>query len=310
MLTGRSPDSRRVLKDRPHRLPTGDSGSGRRACLRDAACAVYRCGGSAGMASDSRTGFPINPGSRPGYLSSRAILGRRHRAGQAAVDEAVSPTQCGRMANSPRLETALAGASAAAGADSRELSRRHRGAREAGRLARDGCRHRGGTGDPRPRAGALSRGRFLRRGIRGGAHGCRTCLDRGSDRRHQVLRAPLPDVLDADRGDAPRSPRARRFLRAGVRRDGLGRARRRRLSRRRAPRRQPHRHARERDASRPATCNRSRAGHAGRPSAGSSRASTASAASATSSTTTCSRRARSRPSSSPISTSKTSRRSQ
>ena len=29
------------------------------------------------MASDSRTGFPISPGSRPGHLSSRAILGRR-----------------------------------------------------------------------------------------------------------------------------------------------------------------------------------------------------------------------------------------
>ena len=34
MLTGRSPDSRRVPRDPPHRLPTGDSGSGcRLACV-------------------------------------------------------------------------------------------------------------------------------------------------------------------------------------------------------------------------------------------------------------------------------------
>ncbi len=45
--------------------------------LRDAACAVYRCGGSAGMAIESRTGFPISPGSRPGHLSSPANVGRR-----------------------------------------------------------------------------------------------------------------------------------------------------------------------------------------------------------------------------------------
>jgi fructose-1,6-bisphosphatase/inositol monophosphatase family enzyme len=32
------------------------------------------------MASDSRTGFPISPGSRPGHLSSRDILGRRIEA--------------------------------------------------------------------------------------------------------------------------------------------------------------------------------------------------------------------------------------
>mgnify|MGYP003440012634 CR=1 FL=1 len=73
-VTGRSPDSRRVEKTTAspsHRnfrqwLQVG---------LRDAACAVYRCGGSAGMAIESRTGFPISPGLRPGHPSSRAILG-------------------------------------------------------------------------------------------------------------------------------------------------------------------------------------------------------------------------------------------
>ena len=260
------------------------------------------------MASDSRTGFPISPGSHPGHLSSRANLGSAAGAVKPPLTRRSRRTQCGGMANSPRLETALAGAAAAPELIRSELPRRNRGAREGRWLAGDRCRHRGGRGDPRDRAGALSRGRLLRRGIRGGAHGRRTSLARGPDRRHQVLRAPLPDVLDADRGDAPRSPRARRVLGAGVRRDRLGRARRRGLARRRAARRQPHRVARGGDASRPATCARSRAGRAGRPSAASSRASTASAASAISCTTTCSRPARSRPSSSPTSTSWTSRR--
>ena len=44
-LTGRSPDSR-LSASPSHRK----SGSGCRHCLRDAACAVYRCGGSAGIA--------------------------------------------------------------------------------------------------------------------------------------------------------------------------------------------------------------------------------------------------------------------
>ena len=120
VLTGRSPDSRRV-PGTPHRLPTGNSGSGCRLCLRDAACAVYRCGGSAGMAIDSRTGFPISPGSRPGHLSSRVILGRRPEAGQAAVDGRSSAPQCGVMANSARLDAALAAAASAADADPRAL---------------------------------------------------------------------------------------------------------------------------------------------------------------------------------------------
>ena len=77
LLTGRSPDSRRVPRDLSASPSHRDIRQWLQAGLRDAACAVYRCGGSAGMASDSRTGFPISPGSRPGHLSSRAILGRR-----------------------------------------------------------------------------------------------------------------------------------------------------------------------------------------------------------------------------------------
>ena len=84
-----------------------ETGSGCRQCLHDAACAVYRCGGSAGMARGSRTGFPISPGSHPGHLSTRAIVWRRPQAGQAAFDEAQAGPQSAGMANSARLDTAL-----------------------------------------------------------------------------------------------------------------------------------------------------------------------------------------------------------
>ena len=42
-------------------FPPARAGSGCRAHLRDAACAVYRCGGSAGIAEDPLTGFPYDP---------------------------------------------------------------------------------------------------------------------------------------------------------------------------------------------------------------------------------------------------------
>ena len=65
------------------------------------------------MASNSRTGFPISPGSRPGHLSSRAILGRRSGAVKPPLTRGFPSPQCGRMANSERLDVALAAASAA-----------------------------------------------------------------------------------------------------------------------------------------------------------------------------------------------------
>jgi len=65
------------------------------------------------MASDSRTGFPISPGLRPGHLSSRAILGRWSGAVKPPLTRGFPSPQSARMANSERLDAALAAASAA-----------------------------------------------------------------------------------------------------------------------------------------------------------------------------------------------------
>ena len=66
------------------------------------------------MARDSRTGFPFGPGSRPGHLSTRAILGRRIRAVKPALTRARRPRSVARMVESARLATARAAASRAA----------------------------------------------------------------------------------------------------------------------------------------------------------------------------------------------------
>ena len=60
-LSGRFPDSRRVL-DRPHRLPTGITGSGCRLRLRDAALRRLPLRGQCRDRDRSLTGFPISPG--------------------------------------------------------------------------------------------------------------------------------------------------------------------------------------------------------------------------------------------------------
>ncbi len=65
------------------------------------------------MAIESRTGFPISPGLRPGHLSSPANV-RSARSAVKPVDAKPAGLQCGAMANSARLDAALAAAAAAA----------------------------------------------------------------------------------------------------------------------------------------------------------------------------------------------------
>ncbi len=178
-----------------------DSGSGCRLGLRDAACAVYRCGGSAGMAIDSRTGFPISPGLRPGHLSSRAILGRRPGRSSRPLTSARGAPQCWPHG---AIGTARGGARGGRGRGGTHPRDAIAGvdccAREGGRLAGHRCRRRGRAGDPRDR-----RRRAFPRTVSTARSPPRTrldaehALDRRSDRRHEVLRAPLPDVLDPDR---------------------------------------------------------------------------------------------------------------
>ncbi len=65
------------------------------------------------MAIESRTGFPISPGLRPGHLSSPVNVGSA-RSAVKPVDAKPAGLQCGAMANSARLDAALAAAAAAA----------------------------------------------------------------------------------------------------------------------------------------------------------------------------------------------------
>ncbi len=114
----------------------------------------------------------------------------------------------------------------------------------------------------------------------------------GSDRWHQVVRARLPVLFHADRAHARRPIGVRRVLRPGLRRTGLGRARRRRLAGRQADPRQRRRPRSTAPSCRAAISRRWRVARPGAPTAGWSAASTGFAATATSCTTTCWRAAR------------------
>ena len=213
LLTGRSPDSRRVPRDRPHRLPTGISGSGcRLACVMR--LAPFTVAGA--VPGWRATRAPASRLARlaPGTPVIAGHSGQAHRGGQAAVDEAARRPavwphgELGKARRSARSRIRRGGSDPRAPTRARSPRARKRTVRRS-----PDARPRGRSRDPRDRRGALSAGWFLRRGIRRGrALDARACLDRRPDRRHQVLRAPLPDVLDADRRDAPRAHRARRFL--------------------------------------------------------------------------------------------------
>ena len=111
-------------------------------------------------------------------------------------------------------------------------------------VAGDRGRRRDREGDPRAHCLALSGPWFSWRGNGHLRARRRLRLVRRPDRRHQGLRARIPDVLDPDRADAQGQADRRRVVGARVWRTRLWRDRRRRLAERPAAAREQHRHDR------------------------------------------------------------------